>query len=204
MLTDAGPSLIEVNGRLGGDMIPYLGMLATGVDPGLVAASAACGLDFPVTPTRRRTAGIRFSYVAEEDTTIDSIAFDTAALPEAVDQAVTVAQPGAVLSPPPKGTVWGRIAYTTAVAERTQRPPAHRHSTRPRPLSVSPLTDNRLTDLPILCCAAISTPDSVRSSPGGVRRESACAWIQGHQPPAWCWRPSCLGLVRRTSFTPSW
>ncbi|HEY1574685.1 MAG TPA: ATP-grasp domain-containing protein [Pseudonocardiaceae bacterium] len=117
MLTDAGPSLIEVNGRLGGDMIPYLGMLATGVDPGLVAASAACGLDLPVTPTRRRAAGIRFSYVAEEDTTIDSIAFDATALPAAVDQAVTVAQPGAVVSPPPKGTVWGRIAYTTAVAD---------------------------------------------------------------------------------------
>lgn len=116
MLTDTGPSLIEVNGRLGGDMIPYLGMLATGVDPGLVAASAACGLDLPVTPTRRRAAGIRFSYVAEDDTTIDSIAFDPV-LPSAVDRAVTVVQPGAVVSPPPKGTVWGRIAYTTAVAD---------------------------------------------------------------------------------------
>lgn len=117
MLTDDGPQLIEVNGRLGGDMIPYLGRLATGIEPGVVAAAAACGLSLPTQPTTQRVAGIRFCYVDRDDTTIDSIAFDRAALPEQVDRAVTVAQPGAVVSPPPKGTVWGRIAYTTAVAD---------------------------------------------------------------------------------------
>lgn len=117
MLTDAGPKLIEVNGRLGGDMIPYLGMLATGVDPGLVAAAAACGQDLHTQPTKRRVAGIRFSYVENDDTTIAAIAYDQAALPRAVDQAVTVVAPGAVVSPPPKGTVWGRIAYVTATAD---------------------------------------------------------------------------------------
>ena len=117
MLTDTGPQLIEVNGRLGGDMIPYLGMLATGIDPGVVAAAAACGQDLPLRPTRRRVAGVRFCYVERDDTTIASIGFDEAALPPAVDRAVTVAGPGAVVSPPPKGTVWGRIAYLTATGD---------------------------------------------------------------------------------------
>jgi hypothetical protein len=98
-------------------MIPYLGMLATGIDPGALAAAAACGLNLDVRPTRRQVAGIRFCYVDRDDTTIATIHFDPAALPVTVDRAVTIAQPGAVVSPPPKGTVWGRIAYATAVAD---------------------------------------------------------------------------------------
>ncbi len=117
ILTDTGPKLIEVNGRLGGDMIPYLGRLATGIEPGLVAAAAACGRDADLTPTHRRIAGIRFFYVQDDDTTIGSIQFHDAGLPSEIDQLVTVAVPGAVVSPPPKGTVWGRIAFATAVAE---------------------------------------------------------------------------------------
>jgi biotin carboxylase len=117
MLTDSGPKLIEVNGRLGGDMIPYLGLLATGIDPGPVAASVACGLPPDLTPSRSRVAGIRFFYVQQEDSTIRSIRFDEAALPATIDRAVPVAAPGAVVSPPPKGTVWGRIAFATAVTD---------------------------------------------------------------------------------------
>ncbi|MFC3455205.1 ATP-grasp domain-containing protein [Amycolatopsis speibonae] len=116
MLTGTGPKLIEVNGRLGGDMIPYLGMLATGIDPGVLAAAAACGHDLDVRPGRQRVAGIRFCYVDRDDTTIDAIHFDPATLPSTVDRSVVIARPGAVVSPPPKGTVWGRVAYVTAVA----------------------------------------------------------------------------------------
>jgi hypothetical protein len=120
MLTAAGPKLIEVNGRLGGDMIPYLGLLATGIDPGLAAASAACALPPDIGPTRSRATGIRFFYVQDEDSTIRSIGFAGAALPAAIDRAVPVVQPGAVVSPPPKGTVWGRIAFATAVGDSTE------------------------------------------------------------------------------------
>jgi hypothetical protein len=115
MLTADGPKLIEINGRLGGDMIPYLGLLATGIDPGLVAAAAACGLPPDCTPDQRRVAGVRFCYAEQDDTTIGSVSFDQTALPVAVDRAIAVAQPGAVVSPPPKGTVWGRIAFAIAV-----------------------------------------------------------------------------------------
>jgi biotin carboxylase len=117
MLTSGGPRLIEVNGRLGGDLIPYLGMRATGIDPGLVAAAAACGLTPSTQAQWQQVAGVRFCYVEREDTKIETIAFDAAALPAAIDRAQTVAQSGAVVSPPPKGTVWGRIAYATAVGE---------------------------------------------------------------------------------------
>lgn len=117
MLTATGPQLIEVNGRLGGDLIPYLGMLATGIDPGHLAAAAACGLDVRPRPDRGLVAGVRFFYVDRDDTTIASIGFDPDRLPAGVDRAVTVAAPGAVMSPPPKGTVWGRVAFATAVTE---------------------------------------------------------------------------------------
>jgi hypothetical protein len=42
-LTPAGPMIVEVNARLGGGLIPYLGMRASGMDPGLAAAAVACG-----------------------------------------------------------------------------------------------------------------------------------------------------------------
>ncbi|WP_066951384.1 ATP-grasp domain-containing protein [Streptomyces lushanensis] len=114
MLTATGPHLIEVNGRLGGDMIPYLGMLATGIDPGLVAARVACGMAPGVMPSLRQVSGIRFFYVEHDDTLIESVSFLETDLPSAVERLVPVARPGAVVSPPPKGTVWGRIAFAIA------------------------------------------------------------------------------------------
>lgn len=61
-LTPGGLRVIEVNGRLGGDLIPHLGQLATGVD--LVAAAAAVAFeDEPdVTADRDLVAEIRFLY----------------------------------------------------------------------------------------------------------------------------------------------
>jgi hypothetical protein len=117
MLTADGPHLIEVNGRLGGDLIPYLGALATGVDPGLAAAAIACGQAPDLAPTRSRVAGVRFFYVDEEDTTLADVSFAADALPATIDRAVPVGLPGAVVSPPPRGTVWGRIAYATVVGD---------------------------------------------------------------------------------------
>jgi hypothetical protein len=66
---------------------------------------------------RARVAGIRFFYADADDTTITSIGFDAAALPAAVDRAVPLVEPGAVVSPPPKGTTFGRLAFVTAVAD---------------------------------------------------------------------------------------
>ncbi|MEV4380430.1 ATP-grasp domain-containing protein [Streptosporangium sp. NPDC049644] len=116
-LSSRGLRVIEVNARLGGDMIPYLGLLTTGINPGLAAAAVACGRTPALAPERKLVGGVRFFYVAEDDTTIESIEFDEAGLPPEIDRAVVVVAPGATVSPPPKGTLWGRIAYATALSE---------------------------------------------------------------------------------------
>ncbi len=113
-LTPRGPRLIEVNARIGGDLIPYLGLQATGIDPGLVAAAIACGQSPSVTPVRARCGAVAFHYVPRA-MPVAGVAFG--ALPPEIDQAVTLAVPGKVYAPPPEGTVWGRVAYTTAVAD---------------------------------------------------------------------------------------
>lgn len=45
LLSDRGPVIVEINGRLGGDLIPYLGELVGLLDPALVAANACLGLE---------------------------------------------------------------------------------------------------------------------------------------------------------------
>ncbi|MCX5395609.1 acetyl-CoA carboxylase biotin carboxylase subunit family protein [Streptomyces sp. NBC_00102] len=56
------PRLIEVNARLGGDMIGHLVRLATGIDLPRAAADLACGRAPDLTPTRSAAAGIRMLY----------------------------------------------------------------------------------------------------------------------------------------------
>jgi hypothetical protein len=119
-LTPAGPQLIEVNARLGGDMIPYLGLRATGMDPGLAAAAVACGQRPQLQPDRNMVGGVRFFYVDSDDTSIASVNFDKTGLPVTLDLLVPLAKTGDVVSPPPKGTLWGRIAYAIALAATEQ------------------------------------------------------------------------------------
>ncbi|WP_333737387.1 ATP-grasp domain-containing protein [Streptomyces sp. IBSBF 2806] len=111
-----GPRLIEVNGRLGGDLIPYLGLRATGIDPGLAAADVACGAVPDTTPSARGVAGVRFFYPEHNDSVIASIGFDDSALPAATDLLVPLVEPGDVVSPPRQGLIDGRVALATAVA----------------------------------------------------------------------------------------
>ncbi|MGW2858292.1 ATP-grasp domain-containing protein [Streptomyces sp. NPDC001205] len=61
-LVDGRPRLIEVNARIGGDMIGHLAHLATGIDLPLAAADTACGRTPDLTPNRRRAAAIRLLY----------------------------------------------------------------------------------------------------------------------------------------------
>ncbi|WP_405096871.1 ATP-grasp domain-containing protein [Micromonospora sp. NBC_01412] len=115
-LTAAGPRVIEVNARVGGDLIPYLGLLVGGTDPGLAAAAIACGRQPRTVPPAARVAAIRFFYPERDDTVVGSVRVD-GGLPPAVDRFVVLAEPGASLSPPPKGTMVGRVAYATVVAD---------------------------------------------------------------------------------------
>lgn len=114
-LTSTGPKIIEINARIGGDLIPYLGLRTTGIDPGLAAAAIACGLEPVTNPDRSLHGAVRFSYV-DEETTVGRVRFDTTQLPTATDLTEVLAVPGKSYAPPPVGIVWGRIAYVTAIA----------------------------------------------------------------------------------------
>ncbi|MEU6230328.1 ATP-grasp domain-containing protein [Streptomyces sp. NPDC047042] len=67
-LVGGRPRLIEVNARLGGDMIGHLVHLATGVDLARAAADIACGHTPDLTSTRHQGAAIRFIYPAYSGT----------------------------------------------------------------------------------------------------------------------------------------
>ncbi len=113
-LTTRGPVIIEVNARLGGDLIPYLGKLATGVDPGLVAAQIACGATPSLEPTSRQCAGIRFLYPPQDCRILQVSVPEPAAVPGLLE-ARAIVQPGAELRLPPS-THLCRHAYVLAVA----------------------------------------------------------------------------------------
>jgi biotin carboxylase len=119
-LTGDGPSLVEVNARLGGDLVPYLGLRASGVDPGLLAAAAACGEPVRVDSACERVAGVRFFYAQHDDVLVESARFSAEDLPTAVDRAVVLAEPGSRMRLPPAGLVSGRVAFATAVAPSEQ------------------------------------------------------------------------------------
>jgi len=115
-LTAEGPKVVEINARLGGDLIPYLGQLATGVDPGLLAAATACGRAPVCAPALRRAAGVRFFY-PERGSVMAGMRVEQDLLPQGVDLVEPLAEPGSWVEPPPGGHVWGRFGYATVIAE---------------------------------------------------------------------------------------
>lgn len=115
-LTIRGPRVVEVNGRLGGDMIPYLGWLARGIDHGRVAVDAALGAPVTAVATRAQAAGVRFAYPDADGRVV------RVELPEGVElpgsggarmvRLAALAEPGTVLRLPPHGYV---ARYAVAV-----------------------------------------------------------------------------------------
>ncbi|NJQ03167.1 ATP-grasp domain-containing protein [Streptomyces sp. PLAI1-29] len=74
-LVDGRPRLIEVNGRLAGDMIGHLVRLATGIDLPRAAADIACGHAPDLTRPRSFAASIRLIY-PETSGTLTDLRFD--------------------------------------------------------------------------------------------------------------------------------
>ncbi|HEY5854049.1 MAG TPA: ATP-grasp domain-containing protein [Aldersonia sp.] len=112
-LTRRGPLIIEVNGRLGGDLIPFLGSIATGIDPGHVLVDLAIGARPDLDPSRNTVAGIRFGYPVR-DCAVRSITVP-AELPGLV-AAAAMAEPGAELRLPPGGYI-ARHSFVVCTAE---------------------------------------------------------------------------------------
>ncbi|MBC2901116.1 ATP-grasp domain-containing protein [Streptomyces cupreus] len=74
-LVHGRPRLIEVNGRIAGDLIGYLVRLATGIDLPRVAADIACDRTPDLTPTQRSAAAIHLIY-PETSGTLTALRFD--------------------------------------------------------------------------------------------------------------------------------
>lgn len=119
--TAAGLKVIEINGRLGGDMIPLLGRLAGGPDLNLVAAAVACGQRPDTARSGAAVAGIRF-YYPDTDVTVARLEIDTSVLPEQVYEAVPLTGPGERVLLPPRGSAWeSRLAHVIAVADTLEQ-----------------------------------------------------------------------------------
>lgn len=116
-LTPAGMKVIELNGRSGGDLIPYLGQLANGVDHSLAAAAIACGRRPDLEPRHRRIAGTRFCYL-EREQVVGSVRIEQAMLPPEIARALVLVDPGQRVLLPPNGSAWEcRVAQLVAVAD---------------------------------------------------------------------------------------
>jgi hypothetical protein len=118
-LTSAGPVLIEINGRPGGDFIPMLGKLATGQNPLTAGVRIALGRPVgdaaPDPDPRTGAASIHFLY-PPYDCRVEGVEVLPGADP-GDDAAELVLQPlvtaGVELRLPPRGYV-GRWAYLMA------------------------------------------------------------------------------------------
>lgn len=121
-LTSNGPRIIEINARLGGDLIPHLVHLATGIDLPRAAADLAMGQAPDITATRHRAAAIRFLYphIAGRLEGAGS----TFVSPW-LERLVWHHRPGAILTPPPHSTVIDRIAHL--VVTGPDRTTCHRY-----------------------------------------------------------------------------
>ncbi|MFD7164762.1 ATP-grasp domain-containing protein [Streptomyces violascens] len=117
-LTAAGPRLVELNGRLGGDFIPQLGRLATGVDLTAAAVDLALGVEPDLRSTRNICAEVRFLY-PPEDSVVRALDVSAAAQVPGVSSVVPLAEPGRRLLLPPRGVV-PRLAAVVATGGTPQ------------------------------------------------------------------------------------
>ncbi|MFF4104201.1 ATP-grasp domain-containing protein [Streptomyces sp. NPDC001903] len=120
MLTADGPKVVEVNGRLGGELIPRLAEIAIpGLSVGAVLGAVATGREPDPIPEPDRLVGIRFLYPAE-DLTFEDIEVPAALLDEPWVHAVQrVSEPGTELRLPPRQFL-GRAGYVIATGAGIQ------------------------------------------------------------------------------------
>lgn len=118
-LTRAGPTIVEINCRLGGDLIPFVGWVATGIEPGRVAVQVCCGQPPDLVATRQRVAAVHFFY-PDGDVVVDRVDVDHRALPGSVDTMGVLARPGQRLVLPPQGHVTSRYGYVVVVGDSAE------------------------------------------------------------------------------------
>lgn len=101
-LTSAGPRIVELNTRLGGDLIPYLGALALGADLPGCAVDVAMGRPADTATPQRGAAAVTMLY-PDVDMEIESVGLALDPAPEWLDLFAVLARRGEVLRLPPRG-----------------------------------------------------------------------------------------------------
>ncbi|MGV9790874.1 ATP-grasp domain-containing protein [Streptomyces sp. NPDC003435] len=113
--------LIEVNARIGGDMIGHLVRLATGIDLPKAAADIACGRAPDLIPSRNGAAGIRMLYPVSSGTLTERhITQPVAAHTPWLRQVQWMREIGEPIVLPPEGNVFtARAGFYTVIGRDT-------------------------------------------------------------------------------------
>lgn len=114
-LTERGPMIVEINGRLAGDFVPLLGRYASGIEPGAVAVDVAMGRPPQIPLHPGRCVGIRFAY-PPHDCVVDSVSVPEARPQDGLLEATVLVDPGAILELPPSGFI-SRHAYVICAGQ---------------------------------------------------------------------------------------
>ncbi|MEU6237196.1 ATP-grasp domain-containing protein [Kitasatospora sp. NPDC047058] len=125
-LTADGPRLIEVNGRIGGDLIGHLVHLATGIDLAAAAADIALGREPDLTPTRSAAAGVRFLYPDDSGTVRTARPRPELGNPAWLERLVWECEPGDQVLLPPAGDL-GTARLGHLVVTGTDAAQVHEH-----------------------------------------------------------------------------
>nr|WSX75882.1 ATP-grasp domain-containing protein [Streptomyces sp. NBC_00899] len=119
-LTAGGPRVVEVNARMGGDMIGRLVELATGIQLARAAADIACRRAPDLTPTRHQAAAVRIRYPEASGTvTARHLTRGFAAGTPWLDQATWLCEEGDRLLLPPEGSSFTARAGLVVVTAPT-------------------------------------------------------------------------------------
>ncbi|MFJ4836251.1 ATP-grasp domain-containing protein [Streptomyces sp. NPDC088747] len=114
-LTVGGPRVVEVNGRVGGDLIPLLVHAATGIDLLRVAAALATGATPELEPRRQRAAKISFAY-PDSSGTVERLAVPGAVINQAcAERFVWTRQVGDTVSAHPNAAIGDRLAHWVVI-----------------------------------------------------------------------------------------
>lgn len=108
---DGGPRIVEVNGRLGGDLLPVLVRRAMGIDLAQVAADLATGVPPRLQPVLQRAAAIEFAYPHRSGTLQQLSLRPGREQVPGLERLLLTRTPGAHVSAPPHATLHDRLAH---------------------------------------------------------------------------------------------
>lgn len=119
-ITRSGPRIVEVNGRSGGDLIPYLGYLAAGVNLPLASADVAASRAPKLAAAGHGVAGIRFFY-PPEDGRVEFLGVTPGFAPSWLDQLTWLVRPGTEVQLPPRSFYSCRLGFAVVTAESVEQ-----------------------------------------------------------------------------------